>query len=169
VLPTSDDSTATRISVSSTSSAVPPVPALDHNTTPKNPVIAVIPTSDDSATAHISVPSTSLAAPNLAEQSDDDMQQLLLANRTTQIRTRRAAAYWGHVAQAERVVKCTRFESWCYGRQRCCSSTGLLIGIYLATLWIENWTRTNTQLLYRRGFWMALIPGTNSTSVRNHP
>jgi len=76
-LPTSDDSTATHISISSTTSAVPPVPALEDNTTPQNPVIPVLPTSDDSATAHIPVPSTSSTASNLADQSDDDTQQLL--------------------------------------------------------------------------------------------
>jgi len=75
----------------STSSAVPPVPALNDNTTPQNPAIPVLPTSDDSATTHIPVPSTSSAAPNLADQSDDDTQQRL-ANRTTQIWKRRAAA-----------------------------------------------------------------------------
>ena len=84
-------STATHISVSSTNSAVPPVPALEDNTTPQNPVIPVPLTSDDSATAHIPVPSTSSTAPNLADQSDDDKQQRL-ANRTTQIWKRRAAA-----------------------------------------------------------------------------
>jgi len=84
----------------STTSAVPPVPALEDNTTPQNPVIVELPTNDDSVTAHIPVPSTCSAALNLPDQYDDDMQQLL-GNRTTQIRKRQAAAYSGQVAQAE--------------------------------------------------------------------
>jgi len=80
-------STATHIYVSSTNSAVPPVTALEDNTMPQNPVVHVPPTSDDSATAHIPVPSTSSTAPNLADQSDDDTQQLYLHSNNSDLET----------------------------------------------------------------------------------
>jgi len=95
------------MSVSSTSSAVPPVPALEDTRCQRvlwflcfqSVTTAPQPT-------FLFRPRTSSTTPSLADQSDDDTQQIL-ANRTTQIRKRWATAYSGQAAQAKRVVKRT--------------------------------------------------------------
>jgi len=63
--------------------------------------------NDSTVGLHIPVPSTSSA---VSDRDDDEAAQQTLAYRTTQIRKRRAVAYSGQVAQAERVVKRTRVE-----------------------------------------------------------
>ena len=82
-----------------------PVPSTSSAVTPTDPG------REDDSTVRELVPSTSSAVPALASSCSfpDDLQQTL-AERATQIRKRRAKAYSGQVAQAERVVKRTRVD-----------------------------------------------------------